>query len=185
MADFVTVSTGEAEALIRKLAAKLTKANFDKVALRLGGIIGAAAESRARQYPKPKRKKLEKIYTLDVAFGRKVKPYKSIFKSAKQASFVMLSIKAGKLVIPTQRTGSLGKSITHRVDIIGNRVVITIGSNRRYAKFVIGLPPEQSHFHQGVWTPLQTAISSNDAMDEYRTLLKTNLTALIAGLLKE
>lgn len=185
MAPLVTITTSELKALLKKLSRALSKDKLDKIALRLGGLVGAAAEARAREYPKPARKKLEKIYTLDVAFGRKVKPYKSIFKSAKQAAFVILSLRDGKLVVPRKRTGTLGKSITHSVKVVGTHVGITVGTNLGYAEKVIGKPPAQSWYHQGTWTPLVDAVSSNEALDEYREILKTNLKALVAGLLKE
>lgn len=77
-----------------------------------------------------------------------------------------------------KRTGTLVRSISHKVDKKDRGVVIDIGpamareftgdTAADYADFVIGLPPPagpQARIHQGRWVPLVQAIEDmNDAL---------------------
>lgn len=123
-----------------------------------GAAAGVAAESVVSDYPKVTGNKLAVYYTRQRKDGS---TYLSKFKSQKQQYYVVKVLgEAGK--IPHRRTGTLGKSITSSVEQVNADEVLTkVGTNKRYAPFVIGLPPVQSHYHQGNWTPLETNLQRN------------------------
>lgn len=126
-----------------------------------GKRIGAAAMRYAAEYPEPSHKKLEKIYIRNTAFGRPTKPYKSKFKSDKQAYYVIFVLgKEGK--IPYKRTGTLGKSMTSAIAAVSSiGVVVEVGTNIPYAALVIGDEGEQSKYHQGTWLTLPQRLDAN------------------------
>lgn len=116
-----------------------------------GRKVGVMAEGLVSDYPPASHKPLPLWYTRQRPDGT---TYKSKFKSMRQQKLVMALVKQGK--VPYRRTGTLGKSITSRSRLIDSGVVsIAIGSNLRYAPYVIDLD-RQSHYHAGTWTPLQT-----------------------------
>ncbi len=127
------------------------------IMLKAGQYAGVAAESVVSSYPTPTGKPLALFYTRTRKGGS---TYLSKFKTMKQQRFVMGLGKQGK--IPYKRTGTLGKSITGEAqNASANGVDIVIGTNRAYAKYVIGSPPQQSHYHMGNWTPLATDMQNN------------------------
>jgi hypothetical protein len=120
----------------------------------VGKRIGVAAESVVSDYPEPSGKKLEKFYIRTEAFGRPTRPYKSKFKSSKQAYYVV-KILGEKGKIPYSRSGTLGKSITGKVvEVTPSSVVVAIGTNLKYAPYVIGDDGAQSNYHKGTWQTL-------------------------------
>lgn len=111
--------------------------------------------------------------------------YRSKFKTMKQQRFVMAMIAAAtgeratgrrktkrktissdvtrsglKRTFPYKRTGMLGRSLTYQVSALGRAklVIVRIGSNIKYAKYVIG--DTQAPYHKGVWTPLRHDIEN-------------------------
>jgi hypothetical protein len=121
------------------------------ILLMAGRKVGVMAEGLVSDYPPPSHKPLPLWYTRQRVDGT---TYKSKFKSMRQQKLVMALIKQGK--IPYRRTGTLGKSITSHALLVDSGVVhITIGSNLRYAPYVIDRTL-QSHYHTGTWTPIQT-----------------------------
>lgn len=127
------------------------------IMLKSGQVAGVAAESYVSPYPQASGKPLALFYTRTRKDGS---TYKSKFKSMKQQRFVMGLAKQGK--IPYKRTGTLGRSITSEAqNASANGVDIVIGTNRKYAKYVIGAPPIQSHYHMGTWTPLADDVQRN------------------------
>lgn len=110
--------------------------------------------------------------------------YLSKFKSMAQQRFVMALVRGAlasgkgkrrrskggaqpatssareRRTFPYKRTGTLGKSITYDVRALGRAklVIVRIGSNVAYAKYVIG-KETQAPYHRGVWTPLQDDIA--------------------------
>ena len=87
-------------------------------------------------------------------------PYKSKFKSLRQQRYVMALASKGKL--PYRRTGTLGKSFTHSLPTLLSTgiVQVTVGTNLSYAPFVVG-QSTQSHYHQGNWPTVETALASH------------------------
>jgi hypothetical protein len=130
-----------------------------EILTQVGRRVGAAAVRIAAEYPEPSRKKLPYFYTRDTVAGKKVKPFKSKFKSDKQAYYVVFVLgKEGK--IPYRRTGTLGKSMTSSVtQVTADSVTTEVGTNIPYAQEVIG--DNQSHYHKGTWLTLSQRISTN------------------------
>lgn len=127
------------------------------IMLKAGRAAGVAAESAVSPYPAQAHKPLPLYYTRQRKDGT---TYKSKFKTMKQQGKVMSLAKSG--AIPYKRTGTLGRSITSEAqNATANGVDVVIGTNRKYAPFVIGAPPVQNFLHQGVWTPLETDIARN------------------------
>jgi hypothetical protein len=122
----------------------------------VGDQVGTLAEGFPRDHypPSPNGRPLAAFYTLNG------KPSK--FKSVKQRGWFFAALRDGKLKLPSVRTGFLGNSITHVVVIEGTEALInigTVGSNLPYAKYVIGPPEVQSHYHiQTGWESLQTQL---------------------------
>lgn len=81
------------------------------------------------------------------------------------------------------RTGELGRSITSDVQREKDKTIAVVGTNKKYAVWVIGKedPAEnergQSWVHKGRWTPMDKAISNN--RDEYRALVIADLEAAV------
>jgi hypothetical protein len=142
---------------LRKFESVIGGAALVPIMLKAGQAAGVAAESVVSPYPTATGKPLAVWYTRQRKDGT---TYKSKFKSAKQQGYVMALAARG--LIPYKRTGTLGRSITseaRNASVIG--VDIVIGSNRKYAPLVIGKPPQQSHYHQGNWTPLADNVERN------------------------
>jgi hypothetical protein len=140
-----------------------------------GKRMGVAAESVIPDYPEPSGNPLEKFYIRTTAFGKPTKPYRSKFKSDKQAYYVLFVLsKEGK--IPYQRTGLLGRSITSAIsDLTGESVTVTIGTAVKSAPLVIGDDDQQSHYHKDHWWQLHKVMDENSDMiqeEGAKTLLK-------------
>lgn len=122
----------------------------------IGRRIGVAAESVVSEYPPQRREPLPRIYQRKRPDGS---TYMSKFKSRKQQGYVF-GVLIRERRIPYKRTGKLGQSITSAVQSVArDGVTVAIGTNLNYAPYVIGIPPTQSHYHQGNWTPLQEDIA--------------------------
>lgn len=127
------------------------------IMFKAGTVAGVAAESVVSPYPQASGKPLALFYTRRRADGS---TYLSKFKTMKQQAKVMSLAKQGK--IPYKRTGTLGRSITSEAqNATANGVDVVIGTNRKYAPYVIGSPPMQSHYHMGTWTPLADDMQRN------------------------
>jgi hypothetical protein len=113
---------------------------------------GAYAEGLISDYPPASGKPLPVYYDRTNVKGERIR---SKFKTLRQQHKVMALAAEGK--IPYRRTGTLGKSILHSVPVaISPGVVETrIGSKLSYAPYVLDIE-EQSHYHRGTWTPIQT-----------------------------
>lgn len=119
-----------------------------------GRAGGVAAESVVSPYPVASGKPLTVFYTRVSAVDGKT--YQSKFKSLKQQRYVFSLLARG--LIPTRRTGTLGRSITSDIsDLSPEGVTIRTGTNVNYAPFVID-KYRQSRYHMGTWTPLQDDI---------------------------
>jgi hypothetical protein len=135
-----------------------------EVMLAGGREAAAVAEAAARQIPAPSGKPLKAVYARRRRDGT---VYKSKFKSERQRYKVMGMVAKG--LIPYKRTGGLANSMTSTVEALdsaGNGVIVTVGTNKPYARFVIDLPPpggNQSRYHDGTWTPLRTQIEGERA----------------------
>ncbi|GIV50498.1 MAG: hypothetical protein KatS3mg038_1019 [Candidatus Kapaibacterium sp.] len=127
--------------------------------------------------------------------------YQSKFKTRRQQGFVMAQIrrikgskKKGrkgkrkgsapnsnvKFTFPYRRTGTLGRSLTYSVDVLGGAkaVIVRVGSNVEYAKYVIRRDT-QAPYHQGVWTPLE-----DDLEREKVSIARAGAVALRSALLQ-
>lgn len=146
----------------------------------VGQRVGVLAEQIGGDAypPSPNGRPLDKVYTLDN------KPSK--FKTRKQRGYFFVSLKHGSLRIPYRRSGTLGKSLSSRTELIQDGAVIYIGTNLNYAKYVIGLPDEQFYYHVKTgWESLPTVIAGAiaDLLVEAETATNEFLTDYIkAGL---
>lgn len=167
----ISISTDQVENLLRRARVVLTGNEMQEILRTVGHSVGIEAEASVSEYPRPSGKPLPLAYTRVVASlspyytptGQLRTPgstYRSKFKSEKQQRFVMASIRGAKgfkrIRIPYRRTGALGRSINYRiVGLSPYIVVVSIGTNLSYARYVID-EEKQSPYFAGVWTPLQT-----------------------------
>jgi len=144
-----------------KAAKIFSEATRQKILAVAGKRMGVAAESFVPDDPPPSGKPLPKIYTRDTVAGKKVAPYKSKFKSDKQAYYVIFVLgKEGK--IPYKRTLLLGRSITSAIsDLTGSSVTVRTGTAVKYAPLVIGDDTQQSHYHKDHWYQLNKVMADN------------------------
>lgn len=145
---------------VMRLARIFSYATRKKLLEAAGKRMGAKAESFVPDYPKASGKPLPKIYTRDTVAGKKVSPFKTKFKTAGQAYFVLkLGEKGG---IPYQRSGLLGRSITSAIsDLTGSSVTVRTGTALRYAPLVIGDDKTQSNYHKKTWWQLHSVMEAN------------------------
>lgn len=143
-----------------KLARVFSVDTRKKILAAAGKRMGVAAESVIPDYPAPSGKELPKFYTRDEVAGKKVPPFKSKFKSSKQAFKVLKLGEEGK--IPYPRSGTLGRSITSAIaDLTGSSVTVKVGTAITYAPDVIGDDGVQSNYHKGHWWQLSTVMAEN------------------------
>lgn len=142
-----------------------------------GRAAGVKMEEIAGEYPEPSGKPLAVFYDRTGVDGRQ---FKSKFKSLRQQRKVFALIKAGK--VPYRRSGRLGASLTSDAEIVPTGMVIKVGTNTPYARYVIGSEEEQSHYHRGTWEPLQRKIDDNAA--EVIEVFSRTLMNYLRGYLK-
>lgn len=147
--------SGNADALLKRVADVFGGAERDRILLRAGRVMGTAAEQVAVVYPKQTHKPLALYYTRKRRDGS---TYKSKFKSMAQQGLVMALATQGK--IPYPRPGFLGRSVTSKADAEGRVVVVSIGTNAAHAPYVLD-EIMQSHYHRGNWTPMRTNLMDN------------------------
>ena len=147
--------SGNTDALLKRVADVLGGAERDRILLRAGKVMGAAAEQVAVVYPKQTHNPLPLYYTRKRRDGT---TYKSKFKSAAQQGLVMALAAQGKLPYP--RTGFLGRSVTSKANAEGSVVIVSIGTNAAHAPYVLD-EVRQSHYHRGNWTPMRTNLIDN------------------------
>jgi hypothetical protein len=156
-----TIDTSPLEKLARVFSVETRK----KILAQAGKRMGVAAESVVPDYPSPSGNELPKFYTRDTVAGKKVTPFKSKFKSAAQAYKVLKLGEEGK--IPTQRSGTLGRSIISAIaELTGESVTIKTGTAVKYGPLVIGDDGEQSNYHADTWWQLHAVMAENSAMIE-------------------
>ncbi len=132
-----------------------------KILAAAGKRMGVAAESFIPDYPQPSRKPLAKFYTRTTVAGKTVSPYKSKFKSDKQAYYVLFVLSKENR-IPYKRTGLLGRSITSAIsDLTGSSVTVRIGTAIKSAPLVIGADDQQSNYHRDHWWQLHKVMAEN------------------------
>jgi len=110
--------------------------------------------------------------------GASGEPYP--FKSRRQYLFVLLSILEGSMRVPYRRSGTLGRTITDKVQKVGRDWVGTVGTDTVYAPWVIsveevGSRGPQSQYHKGTWWTLQEVIKK--AKDGILKIYKSELRA--------
>lgn len=105
--------------------------------LRSNGWMQAAANEAAR--------KLEQNLQRYPAVRRRKQP----FKTAKQRRFFFAALADGRIRVPYQRTGNLGRSWRAGVVMTGGGLTITVGNTTAYAPYVQG--SQQSGYHRGNW----------------------------------
>lgn len=169
----------EAFALLNKTKGLIRQTEARNAALTYaGGQAGAKAEEIVGSYPIASGNALPLFYDRVDSQGR---PYKSKFKSMRQQRFVMRLAAKGK--IPYRRTGRLGASITHVVEVYPNGVLVNVGTNTPYARYVIGQDGQQSHYHTGTWIQLRQTLMDNRA--EIVNVFANALIWYIRGYLKK
>lgn len=152
----------------------LTGEELKGVLRAVGNAVGVTALASVSEYPAPSGKPLPLAYTRTVTAARPYytpsgvlrvpgAQYKSKFKTLKQQRFVLASIRGAagfkRISVPYRRTGALGRSIIYEIVALSTRlVVVSIGTNLSYARYVIDID-DQAPYFQNVWTPLQTDIA--------------------------
>ena len=151
------LDTRAADVLMVRISNIFSPAVADQGLLYAGQRVGVAAEEIVQEnlYPPASGKALPIFYTRTRKDGT---TFQSKFKSLAQQRKVMAL--AAKGLIPYNRTGKLGQSITSAASIAGAGVVlIRVGSNLSYAGYVID-ENSQSHYHMGTWTPIQRDLAA-------------------------
>lgn len=167
----LTFDTSDIDRAVKQAQSILSDANMTTLFRAVGQAVGVAAESVVSEYPPASGKPLAVYYDRTSTAAKPYRPakgaplrtpgatFRSKFKSARQQGKVFALKKEGK--IPYRRTGTLGKSITSKVtEADAKGATVSVGSNIPYAPFVLD-ESEQSHYHQGVWTPIQQDIRDN------------------------
>lgn len=90
-------------------------------------------------------------------------PYPSKFKAFKHQFGFFSRLTRGEIVLPYNRSGALGNSLTYRLHVQFPRAGFVMGSNRDYAPKVIGDETQQAPYHRGHWTPLAEQVRDNIA----------------------
>jgi len=169
-----TVDTSQ----LAKLAKIFSTETRKKILERAGKRMGVAAESVVPPYPPPSGKPLAKFYLREAADGSL---YYSKFKSRAQQGKVFSLINQGK--IPTQRSGTLGRSVTSAIsDLTGESVTVKIGTAIAYGPLVIGDDDDQSNYHKDHWWQLTKVMAENT--DTIEAAGQTALTAEVERELK-
>lgn len=127
--------------LLNRAARLMTPTGYGDFLTFIGNRVGTLGESYGRDVPPERNLPLPAFYERT---GKNGRAYKSKFKSRKQQGYVFAQIAKGK--IPYRRSGLLPASITHWVQLSGNRLSVYVGTNRKGAKYVIGGEGEQSHY---------------------------------------
>lgn len=105
--------------------------------LRSNGWMQAAAQESAR--------KLEQNLATYPSVRRRKQP----FKTAKQRRFFFASLADGRIRVPYQRTGALGRGWRAGVTMTGGGLTITVGNTTAHAPYVQG--SQQAGYHRGNW----------------------------------
>lgn len=169
----ITDNDAEFYALFGRLVKVLTEQEGKALVLRIGDLIGNEATRLTRDNypPAPGRPR-------DVVYPRKRKDgstYLSKWKTAKQQGYFFYALARGIIRVPYSRRGGagLGGSMTYSVaPNPGVSAVITVGTNKAYAPFVIGSPrqagpytypaAQQTYYHQkSGWQPLITQLEAH------------------------
>ena len=171
----------EVDDLLARARKLFEPAQYNAMLLRVGGIVGTAAEQVARQVPpSPGGRPLALFYTLNG------KPSK--FKTEKQRGYFFWAIRNGAIRLPYQRSGKLASSITHSVKLVGNGAEIRVGTNdtangKGKAQFVLGEPGVQSHYHEQTgWINLASEEQKHDA--QFMQIAADNIKLDIANQMK-
>lgn len=167
----LTFDTSDIDRAVADIQDILSDANMTTLFRKVGQAVGVQAEALVSEYPPASGKPLEMFYDRTSTAAKPYRPekgaplrtpgstFRSKFKSARQQGKVFREIKQGK--VSYRRTGTLGKSITSQVTEFDARgATVSVGSNIPYAPFVID-QEQQSHYHQGNWTPIQQDITNN------------------------
>jgi len=84
---------------------------------------------------------------------------KQPFKTAKQRRFFFAALADGRIRVPYQRTGRLGRSWRAGVTMTGGGLTLTVGNTTAYAPYVQG--SQQSGYHRGNWKTV-SELSQNE-----------------------
>ncbi len=165
-------------ALNSQLQARINVIHAPSLMAYVGRRMAAKMEEVVPEYPPQSNAPRPKIYQRRRKDGT---PYMSAFKSAKQQGKVFLLIKQNK--VPTRRTGTLGRSITTGVQALPDSVTVEIGTNIKYAPYVIGDNDEQSSYHALNWWQLNhvIAVYMPEINAEAQKALTTGVQRLING----
>lgn len=146
--------TGNADAAMQRYLDALSPPELQAGMEAAGRAAGVAAESVISPYPVASGKPLAVFYDrISIVDGR---AFKSKFKSLKQQRYVLALAARG--LIPTRRTGTLGRSITSDIENASpGGVTVKVGTNKGYAPYVID-KYSQSHYHKGTWWTLDDEI---------------------------
>lgn len=166
----------EIERHIEAMKALLAGEGQQEIMQAVGNAIGAAVIGDLPDYPEPSGKPLPAIYSQTSKAqwryrkvrGRWVKtgvvrkpptPYMSKFPSNRARRGFWGALKGGALHIPYSRSGTLGKSITHSVQVQGTHGRVDVGTSISYAPGVIGSRDEQYPYHRDHWWRLEDVVS--------------------------
>jgi len=114
-----------------------------------GWMINAANEAA---------RTLERNLARYPAARRKKQP----FKTAKQRRFFFAALADGRIRVPYQRTGNLGRSWRAGVTMTGGGLTLTVGNTTAYAPYVQG--SQQAGYHRGNWQTVSELSRNEERM---------------------
>lgn len=77
--------------------------------------------------------------------------YRMVWKSEKQRRFFFAALREGLIQVPYRRTGTLGRSWTHKIDVGGSTLIKgVLGNNVEYGPWVQG-EGQQAAIHVNRW----------------------------------
>lgn len=118
--------------------------------LRSNGWMIEAANEAART--------LEQRLSTYPAARKKKQP----FKSDKQRRFFFAALADGRIRVPYQRTGNLGRSWRAGIVQTGGGLTITVGNTTAYAPYVQG--SQQAGYHRGNWKTITELTQDQERM---------------------
>ena len=166
------VSSDKIDQMLKTLRAS-GSSNIDASMQLFGKRIGVKLEEMIPEYPTRGKTPRRLLYTRTNKQGES---YQSAFKNMEQQRFVFWAI--GQHKIPYKRAGTLGQSLNSQVVSDGDKLIISIGTNRVSAPFVID-DEQQADIHNDVWWTLGDSYTKRS--DEILQFAEKELSYIIGG----
>jgi hypothetical protein len=110
--------------------------------------------------------------------GPPQRPYPQMLRTEKQRRYFFWALKNGLIQVPYVRRGKLGQSWTTSVTASGNSLHGIVGTNLKYAVYVMN-SQRQAVIHQQNWRTDRMAIEANRAeiVERFRAAIRRHIAA--------